>query len=47
MNLMLIGAAAAAGAFRGLQYLWRRNLASLIISYSLWSAFIFAVFPVQ
>jgi hypothetical protein len=47
MNFMLIGAAFTAGAFWGLQYLWRRNLSSLIISHSLWSAVIFAVFPIR
>ncbi len=44
-NFMLIGAAAVAGAFWGAMY-WRyRNLAPVIISHSLWSAFIFAVLP--
>lgn len=47
MNLMLIGAACVAGAFWGLQYLWKRDLASLIISHSLWSAVIFAVLPIR
>jgi len=47
MNVMLIGAACVAGAFWGLQYQWRRNLAGLIISHSLWSAFIFAVIPIR
>jgi uncharacterized protein len=47
MNVMLIGAAFTAGAFWGLQYLWRRDLTSLIVSHSLWSAVIFAVFPIR
>ena len=47
MNIMLIGAAFTAGAFWGLQYLWRRNLTSLIVSHSLWSVVIFAVFPIR
>ena len=47
MNIMLIGAAFVAGAFWGLQYLCRRNLASLIVSHSLWSAVIFAVLPIR
>lgn len=45
-NLMLILAAFVAGAWWGLQYLWRRDLAALIVSHSLWSAVIFAVAPV-
>jgi len=47
MNPMLIGAACVAGAFWGLQYLWRRNLASLIVSHALWSAVIFALLPIR
>lgn len=47
LNVMLIGAAFTAGAFWGLQHVWRRNLTSLIVSHSLWSAFIFAVLPVR
>ncbi len=44
-NFMLIGAAAVAGAFWGAMY-WRlKNLAPVIISHSVWSAVIFAVFP--
>ncbi len=46
-NLMLILAALVAGAFWGLQYLWRRDLLLQITSHSLWSAVIFAVAPVQ
>ena len=45
-NFMLIGAAAVAGAFWGLLY-WRwQHLAPVVVSHSLWSAFIFAVAPV-
>ena len=45
-NFMLIGAAAVAGAFWGFLY-WRLGcLASVIVSHSVWSAFIFAVCPV-
>ncbi len=47
LNLMLILAALVAGAFWGLLYLWKRDLGSVIVSHSLWSAFIFAVFPVH
>ncbi|MDX1708913.1 MAG: type II CAAX endopeptidase family protein [Desulfobacterales bacterium] len=44
-NFMLIGAAAVAGAFWGAMY-WRlRKLAPIIISHSVWSTVIFAVFP--
>jgi len=44
-NFMLIGAAGVAGAFWGAMY-WRfSNLAPVIISHSIWSAVIFAVFP--
>ena len=44
-NFMLIGAAAVAGAFWGAMY-WRlKNLAPVIISHSVWSAVIFAIFP--
>jgi membrane protease YdiL (CAAX protease family) len=46
-NFMLIGAAAVAGAFWGFMY-WRlRNLVPVIISHSVWSAFIFAVIPLS
>jgi membrane protease YdiL (CAAX protease family) len=46
-NFMLIGAAAVAGAFWGVMY-WRlRNLVPVIISHSVWSAFIFAVIPLS
>jgi hypothetical protein len=46
-NFMLIGAAAVAGAFWGAMY-WRlKNLSPVIISHSVWSAVIFAVFPMH
>ncbi|MBN2178336.1 MAG: CPBP family intramembrane metalloprotease [Deltaproteobacteria bacterium] len=46
-NFMLIGAAAVAGAFWGAMY-WRLgNLVPVIISHSVWSAFIFAVLPLS
>ncbi|MGW8302759.1 MAG: CPBP family intramembrane glutamic endopeptidase [Desulfobacterales bacterium] len=46
-NLMLIGAAAVAGAFWGAMF-WRYdNLAPVIISHSVWSTVIFAVFPMH
>ncbi len=45
-NFMLIGAAAVAGAFWGLCY-WRwGRLAPVVISHSLWSAFVFSVVPI-
>lgn len=46
-NFMLVGAAAVAGAFWGAMY-WRlKNLTPVIISHSVWSAIIFAVFPMS
>lgn len=46
-NLMLIGAAGVAGAFWGAMF-WRyKNLAPVIISHSVWSTVIFAVFPLS
>ena len=46
-NFMLIGAAAVAGAFWGAMY-WRlKTLTPVIISHSVWSAVIFAVFPMH
>ncbi len=46
-NFMLVGAAAVAGAFWGAMY-WRlKDLAPVIISHSVWSAVIFAVFPMS
>jgi uncharacterized protein len=47
LNIMLILAALVAGAFWGALYLWKRDLGLVIVSHSLWSAFIFAVFPVH
>ena len=47
LNFMLVGAAAVGGAFWGLLYLRLGRLGSLIISHSIWSAFIFAVAPVS
>jgi CAAX protease family protein len=45
-NFMLIGAAAVAGAFWGALY-WRlKTLAPVIVSHSVWSTVIFAVFPI-
>jgi len=37
---------ARGGAFWGGLYLWRKDLASLIVSHSVWSAVIFAVLPI-
>ena len=46
-NFMLIGAAGVAGAFWGAMY-WRlKNLGPVIISHSIWSMVIFAVFPMS
>ncbi len=45
-NLILTLAAFIAGAFWGALYLWRRDVFLLVVSHSLWSAFIFAVFPI-
>jgi membrane protease YdiL (CAAX protease family) len=45
-NLVLTLAALIAGAFWGALYLWRRDVFLLIVSHSLWSAFIFAVVPI-
>jgi membrane protease YdiL (CAAX protease family) len=46
-NLMLMMAALVAGLYWGALYLWRRDLVLVIVSHSLWSAFIFAVVPVR
>ena len=46
LNPMLILAALVAGAYWGLFYLWKRDLAALIVSHSLWSAVIFTVAPI-
>ena len=45
-NLMLTLAALVAGAFWGALYLWRKDLAFLIVSHSVWSAVIFAILPI-
>jgi membrane protease YdiL (CAAX protease family) len=46
-NFMLIGAAGVAGAFWGALY-WRlENLAPVIISHSIWSTVIFALFAIS
>lgn len=46
-NFMLVGAAGVAGAFWGFMY-WRlKNMAPVIISHSLWSMVVFAVFPMH
>lgn len=45
-SLMLLGAAFVAGSFWGALYYWKRDLGMVIVSHSLWSAFIFAVLPV-
>ncbi|HNY64846.1 MAG TPA: type II CAAX endopeptidase family protein [Deltaproteobacteria bacterium] len=47
LNFMLVGAAAVAGAFWGLLYLRYGRLDTLIVCHSVWSAFIFAVFPIS
>ena len=47
LNFMLIGAAFIAGAFWGAMYVHYKNLAPVIISHSVWSMVIFAVFPMR
>ncbi|MFP4476442.1 MAG: CPBP family intramembrane glutamic endopeptidase [Desulfatibacillaceae bacterium] len=47
LNFMLIGAAGVAGLFWGAMY-WRLGrVPALIISHSIWSTVIFAVFPIR
>jgi hypothetical protein len=46
-NFMLVGAAAVAGAFWGAIYARLGGLAPVIVSHSVWSTVIFAVFPMQ
>lgn len=46
MNFMLIGAAGVAGLFWGFMYLKLGRVPALIISHCVWSAVIFAVFPI-
>lgn len=45
LNVMLIGAAAVAGAFWGAMYWGFKDLTPVIISHAVWSAVIFAVYP--
>jgi len=45
LNFMLVAAAAIAGAFWGALYWKLDNLAPVIVSHAVWSAVIFAVFP--
>lgn len=47
LNPMLMLAALVAGAFWGAYYLWKRDLAALMISHAVWSAVIFAVLPIR
>jgi membrane protease YdiL (CAAX protease family) len=47
LNFMLVGAAAVAGAFWGAMYANLGSLAPVIISHSVWSTLIFAVFPMR
>jgi membrane protease YdiL (CAAX protease family) len=47
LNFMLVMAAFVAGALWGALYMWKRDLSMVIVSHSLWSAVIFAVFPVH
>lgn len=46
-NLMLIGAAAVAGAFWGGLYWYLRRLAPLIACHAIWSVSIFVLFPIR
>ena len=46
-NPMLVLAALVAGAFWGALYAWKKDLLLLIVSHSVWSAFIFAVAPIR
>jgi membrane protease YdiL (CAAX protease family) len=46
-NFMLIGAAAVAGLFWGAMYRRFGTLAPVIVSHSVWSCVIFAVFPIR
>ncbi len=45
-NLMLILAALVAGAWWGAFYAWKKDLFSLMVSHALWSACVFAVWPI-
>jgi membrane protease YdiL (CAAX protease family) len=46
-NFMLVGAAAVAGAFWGAMYARFGNLVPVMVSHCVWSAVIFAVFPMH
>lgn len=46
-NFMLIGAAAVAGAFWGYLYMRWDRLAPIIVSHSIWSAFVFTIVPLH
>lgn len=46
-NLILVVAALVAGAWWGAYYAWKKDLLTLIVSHSVWSAVIFAVVPVR
>jgi len=46
-NFMLVGAAAVAGAFWGAMYARLGHLPPVILSHSVWSMVIFAVFPLR
>jgi membrane protease YdiL (CAAX protease family) len=46
-NFMLVGAAAVAGAFWGVLYARLGRLTPVIVSHSVWSTVIFAVFPMR
>ena len=46
-NVMLMLAALVAGAFWGALYVWKKDLLALIVSHSVWSAFIFAILPIR
>jgi len=46
MNVILVTAAVLAGAFWGGLYLWKRDLAPVIVSHALRSAFAFVIFPI-
>lgn len=47
MNFMLTGAATMAGAFWGLMFQLHPRLGAVILSHSIWSAVIFAAFPIR
>jgi len=45
-NFMLIMSALVCGAFWGLLYTYKKNLATLIISHALWDVSVFVLFPI-